>query len=143
MNSARFIEMQCDKLKPAIRSKRRGLLSESGVLLHDNAHSHTAAHTDETLKKLNFEVLKHRPCGPDLATSDCHLFGPLQQALKGCRQFIMDQQLKATVICGLSLSQKLFIPRAQRRLGSGGPSASKSKETILKIDGLMRSVPLF
>jgi hypothetical protein len=49
----------CDELKSAIRSQWRGLLSESGVLLHDNACPHTATHTVETLKKLNFEVLEH------------------------------------------------------------------------------------
>lgn len=48
------------------------------------------------LLKLIFDILKHPPCSPDLAPSDCHLFGPLQQALRGCR-FITDQQLKATV----------------------------------------------
>jgi hypothetical protein len=48
------------------------------------------------LWKLNFDVSKHPPCSPDLVPSDCHLFGPLQQALRG-RRFITDQQLKATV----------------------------------------------
>jgi len=61
MNSARYSEMLCDKLKPAIWSKWGGLLSEGAVLLHDNALPHTAAQTVETLKKLNFEVLEHPP----------------------------------------------------------------------------------
>ena len=62
--------LQRDNLKPAIWSKRRGLLSEGFVLLHDDACPHTAAHTVETLKKLNFEVLEHPLCGLDLTPSD-------------------------------------------------------------------------
>jgi hypothetical protein len=49
INSTRYSEMLTDWLKPAIRSKCRGLLLKDVVLLHDNAHSHTAAHTAETL----------------------------------------------------------------------------------------------
>jgi len=62
--------LQCDELKPAIRSQRRGLLSESVVLLHDNACPHTAIHTVETLKKLNFEVLEHPLYSLDLTPLD-------------------------------------------------------------------------
>jgi len=51
------------------------------VFLHDNARPHIAARTFETLQKLKFEVLAHPPYGPDLAPSDCHLFGPLKEAL--------------------------------------------------------------
>ena len=40
-------EMLTDRMKPAIRSKSRGLLSKGVVLLYDNA---------ETQRKLNFEV---------------------------------------------------------------------------------------
>ena len=64
--------------------------------LPDNAHSHTAAHTVVTLKKLNSEVLEHPPYSPDLAASFCHLFDPIQQALRG-RQFTTEQQLKEMV----------------------------------------------
>jgi hypothetical protein len=51
------------------------------VLLHDNAHPHTAAQTVETLKKLNFEVLQHLQYSPDLAPLDYDLFGPLKEAV--------------------------------------------------------------
>jgi hypothetical protein len=44
INSARYSEMLTDRLKPAIQSKRLGLLSKGIVLLHDNACPHTAAH---------------------------------------------------------------------------------------------------
>ena len=45
INSARYNEMLLDRLKPEIRSKRRGHLSKVIVLLHDNARPNTAAHT--------------------------------------------------------------------------------------------------
>ena len=117
VNSVRYSEVQCDKLKPAIRRKLRGLLSEGVVLLHDNAQSHTAAHTNETLKKLNFEVLKHPPCGPDLVPSDCHLFGPLQQALKRGRRFTTEQQLKATVHLWLVSQPRTLYSEGTRKTG--------------------------
>ena len=41
-------EMLTERLKPAIRSKRRGLLSKGVVFLHDNASLHAAANTAET-----------------------------------------------------------------------------------------------
>jgi hypothetical protein len=83
----------------------------SNVLLHNSAHLHTAARTVETLKKLCFEVLEHCPCSPDLAPLDCHLFGPLKQALRGHR-FITDQQIMEMVHAWLVLQPKTFILRA-------------------------------
>jgi len=38
VTSAGYSEMLCDKLKPAIQSKQRGILLEGVVLLGDNAH---------------------------------------------------------------------------------------------------------
>jgi hypothetical protein len=39
-------------------------------MLHDNVRLHTAAHTVESrFLQLNFEVLKHPLCKPDLAPS--------------------------------------------------------------------------
>ena len=40
INSVQYSEMLTDKLKPAIRSKHRGLLLKGVVLLHDNARPH-------------------------------------------------------------------------------------------------------
>jgi hypothetical protein len=42
------------ELKPAIRSKCRGMLSNGVVLKHDNAQPHTAAATVEMIRKLKF-----------------------------------------------------------------------------------------
>jgi hypothetical protein len=46
INSASYREMRTDRLKPAIRRKRRTLLSKGVLLLRDSARPHTAAHTD-------------------------------------------------------------------------------------------------
>jgi histone-lysine N-methyltransferase SETMAR len=64
-----------DKLKPAIRSKRRGLLSKTVLLHHDNARPHAAAARIETIKKINFELLPYPLYSPDLAPSGYHVFG--------------------------------------------------------------------
>ena len=48
VTSARYSEMLLNKLKPAIRSERLGLLSKRVLLLHDNAHPHTASHSGYT-----------------------------------------------------------------------------------------------
>ena len=67
VNSEGYSEMLSTGLKPAIRIKRRGLLSSGVLLLHDNAHPHTAIHTLQTLVKLGFTVLEHPAYSPDLA----------------------------------------------------------------------------
>ena len=77
--SAQYSDMLVNELKPAIRSKCRGLLSKRVLLLHDNPHPHTAAYVVDTPCALKFEVLKHPPYSPDLAPSDFHLFGPLKE----------------------------------------------------------------
>ncbi|RZF31922.1 hypothetical protein LSTR_LSTR011519 [Laodelphax striatellus] len=123
------------KLKPAIRSKPRGLLSKGVVLLHDNARQHTAAHTAETLRKLKSEVLDHPTNSPDLAPSDHYLFDPFKEALKG-RRFTTNEALKEAVQSGLHLNQKHFFMRVSGTLNNNGPIALKSKETMSKIDVL-------
>jgi histone-lysine N-methyltransferase SETMAR len=83
VTSATYCDMLQRGLKPAIRSKRRGGLSEGVLLFHDNARPHTAARTLETLRKLKWEVMEHPAHSPDLAPSDFHLFEPLKEALGG------------------------------------------------------------
>ena len=45
IDCARYSNLLASKLKPAIRIKRRRLLSNTVLFLHDNARPHTAAHT--------------------------------------------------------------------------------------------------
>jgi histone-lysine N-methyltransferase SETMAR len=84
MNSVHYSEMLIDRLKPAIQSKHQQLLLKSAVLFQDMSHpyTHTAAHSAESLQKLEFDLMTHFLYSPDLAPSDYHLFGPLKEALR-------------------------------------------------------------
>ncbi|GFO45350.1 transposase [Plakobranchus ocellatus] len=72
-----------DRLKEAIRRKRPGLLRRGVVLQHDNATPHSANLTQQWLQRYGWEILPHPAPSPDLAPSDCHLFGPLKRHLGG------------------------------------------------------------
>jgi hypothetical protein len=50
VNTERYSAMLKDKLKPAIRGKRKGLLSKTVLLHHDNARPHATAATIELFK---------------------------------------------------------------------------------------------
>jgi hypothetical protein len=49
---------------------------------------------------LSFDVLKHLPYSPDLASSDYQVFGPPADAFRG-RHYTSDQQLKEVIMHGL------------------------------------------
>jgi len=115
VNSVRYSEMLSTELKPAIRTKRRGLLSSGVLLLHDNARPHTAIHTLQTLEKLGFTVLEHPAYSPDLAPSDYHLFGPLKDALRG-RRFTSDEGVKKAVHEWLAAQPKTFFSEGIQKL---------------------------
>jgi hypothetical protein len=90
--------MLVNELKPAIQSKRRGLLSKRALLLHDNTRPHMAAHTVDILCALKFEVLKHPPFSSDLVPSDFNLFGPMKEHLLG-QKFTDDDVVMEAVEC--------------------------------------------
>jgi hypothetical protein len=81
VTSTWYSDMLVDDLKPTIWLKCQGFLSKRVLLLHDNAHPHTAVRTMDTVCALKFEVLKHPPYSPDLLPSDFHLFGPMTEHL--------------------------------------------------------------
>ncbi|GFO27955.1 histone-lysine N-methyltransferase SETMAR [Plakobranchus ocellatus] len=72
-----------DRLKEAIRRKRRGLLRRGVVFQHDNATPHSANLTQQWLQRYGWNILPHPAHSPDLARSDFHLFGPLKRHLGG------------------------------------------------------------
>ena len=115
INSARYSDFLANNLKPAFRTKRRGLLSKKVLLLHDNARPHTANQTVETINHLGFEVLEHPAYSPDLAPSDYHLFGPLKNALRG-RRFSTDKEVREAVHKCLRDQLKTFFLEGIRKL---------------------------
>jgi hypothetical protein len=70
------------------------MLTKGVVLLHDNAHPHTAARTSALIKCFNWEIFDYPSYSPDLVPSNYHLFSkikvwlatPLQQRAYGWSQ---------------------------------------------------------
>ena len=108
VNSATYADLLKNHLLPAIKSKRRGLLSTGVLLQHDNARSHTARSTVATIQDLSFECLPHPPYSPDLAPSDVHVFGPIKEAMGG-KSFRSDESRRC--VSGCALSQEMFFCR--------------------------------
>jgi len=115
INSARYSDLLANNLKPAVRTKRRGLLSKKVLLLPDNARPQTASHTVETINHLGFEVLEHPAYSPDLAPSDYHLFEPLKNALRG-RRFSTDKEVREAVHKWLGEQPQTFFLEGIRKL---------------------------
>ena len=59
VNSATFAALLKNHLRPAIKSKCRGLLSTGVLLQHDNARPHIARSTVATIQDLSFVCLPH------------------------------------------------------------------------------------
>ena len=65
-------------LLPATRKKQAPLLPTM-LFHHDNAPSHQASTTQETIDRWSIEVLGHPPYSPDLAPCDFFLFPTLKR----------------------------------------------------------------
>jgi len=115
INSQYYSDILENKIRPAIRTKRRGLLTEGVILLHDNARPHTAQLTKEKLQKLRWEILPHPPYSPDLAPSDFHLFGPLKEGLRG-KHFQSNEEVKNQVRKWLRDQPKEFYAKGIYKL---------------------------
>jgi hypothetical protein len=60
VSSASYCEILLT-LRDAIRGKRPGQLARGVLLHHENARSHTARATQESIQELQLELLKHPP----------------------------------------------------------------------------------
>ena len=131
VTSVNYCNMLRNEVRPAIRSKRRGRLTEDVLLLHDNACPHMAHLTINIIQQLNWEVLEHPAYSPDLDPSDFHLFGPLKNALRGHR-FAADDEVKEAVHDWLCSQPQTFFSNSIRSLQIAGLNASRRREIILK-----------
>jgi histone-lysine N-methyltransferase SETMAR len=82
----------CETLK----NKRRGMLSATTLLLHDNARPHSFAQTQDLITSFKWEQMDQPPYSPDLAPSDYHLFLHLKKFLGG-KRFDDSDDLKIAV----------------------------------------------
>ena len=110
VNSATYADLLKNHLRPAIKSKQRGLLSTGVLLQHDNARPHTACSIVATIQDLSFECLPHPPHSPDLASSDFHVYGPLKEAM-GDKSFRSDEEVQQAVQEWLRSQPKDFFSR--------------------------------
>lgn len=95
ITAARYCEV-LENLRRAIQNKRRGKLSKTVFLFHDNARPHAARETQALLEQFRWDVFGHPPYSPDLAPSDFHLFPELKKHLGG-RRFANEDELKQQV----------------------------------------------
>ena len=95
-NGTTICALLVNHLKPAIRSNRHGLLTTPVKLLHDNARPLTAHVTVTSIKELCLECLLQPLYSADLAPSDFHVFGALQQGQSG-RKFRSDEEVPEAV----------------------------------------------
>lgn len=109
ITSHSYSDMLRNHLCPAIRSKRRGLLTSGVLLQHDNARPHTASLTVQTIQDIKFECL-HPLYSPDLAPSDFHVFSALKEAMGG-KHFRSDKEVKTAVHDWLQTRPKDFFQR--------------------------------
>ncbi|GBM02173.1 Mariner Mos1 transposase [Araneus ventricosus] len=120
------------KLRRAIQNKRRGMLSQGIVLLHDNARSHSAGVNQNLMQQFDWEQFDHPPYSPDLAPSDYHLFLNLKREFGG-RRFDSDDDAKNGVQQWLSsLAASFFqegidklVSRYNKCLNNGGNYVEK------------------
>lgn len=85
-----------ERLREAIKEKRRGKLTKGVLLLHDNAPVHKSRIATAALDRCGFEQLEHPPYSPDLAPSDYYLFPNLKKELRG-RKFHTDDEVKEAI----------------------------------------------
>jgi [histone H3]-lysine36 N-dimethyltransferase SETMAR len=120
------------KLRRAIQNRRRGMLSQGLVLLHDNARPHTAGVTQNLIQQFGWEQFDYPPYSPDLAPSDYHLFLHLKRDFGG-RHFDSDEDAKTGVQQWLSSQAATFfeegldklVSRYDKCLNNGGNYVEK------------------
>jgi histone-lysine N-methyltransferase SETMAR len=95
VNNATYADLLKNHLRPAIKSKRRGLLSTGVLLQHDNARPHTA----RSIVAIIQHVLRVSSTSAVLAKprpSDFHVLVPLKEAMGG-KSFRSDEKVKQAV----------------------------------------------
>jgi len=128
INSAVYCEI-LKKMRCAIQNKRRGMLSATILLFHDNARPHSAARTQDLITSFKWEQMDHPPLQPCFGAK---WFSPLStpKEVPGQR---FDDDLKNAVQKWLKSQAAAFyeegiqqlVPRYQKCLNNGGEYVEK------------------
>ncbi|XP_045458103.1 histone-lysine N-methyltransferase SETMAR-like [Melitaea cinxia] len=97
-----------ERLKEAIKQKRRGKLTKGVLLLHDNASVHKSRVALAALLKVGFDILNHPPYSPDLASSDYNLFQKMKKELRA-KKFTTGDEVKEAVSAYFEDKNKTFF----------------------------------
>jgi histone-lysine N-methyltransferase SETMAR len=119
VTGASYSDLLKNHLRPAIKTKRCGLLSTGVILHHYNARSRTVRATAATIEDLHFECLPHPLYSPDLVPSYYHMFGLFKEALQG-KKFLSDEEVHQVVHDWLHSQQKEYFPQEFRHFVSVG-----------------------
>jgi len=134
VTSTTYADLLKNHLRPAIKSKWRGLLSTGVLLQHDNARPHTARSNVAKIQDLSFDCLPHPPYSPDLAPSNFHVFGPLKRS-DGRQVFHVRRRGAAGDARVAALSAKiLFFLEVSMHFRSAGTLVWNAIETTWKND---------
>lgn len=106
---------QIQRLREAIKEKRRGKLSAVVLFHQDNAPPHKARVAMAAIKEAGFELMEHPPYSPDLAPSDFYLFPRLKEHLRG-KKFFNDSEVITAVEAYLATQEKDFFLNGIRGL---------------------------
>ena len=77
------------ELRPAIRKKRRQLMENGVILLHDTTPVHVRRSLLDMLDAWDWEVLLHPRYSPDLSPCDFFLFPKRKNKLRGIRLVLL------------------------------------------------------
>jgi len=108
VTSTTYADLLKNHLRPAVKSKLRGILNTGVLLQHDNARPHTARSTVATIQDLSFECLPHPPYSPELAPSDFHVFGQVKQRWEASLSGPTNK-FNRRCTSGCTLCQKIFF----------------------------------
>jgi len=89
VNSHSYVQV-LQRLRDAVRRKRRDKWQGEWFLHYDNAPSHTSLVVQQFLSEKSILVITQPPYSPDRAPSDFWLFPTLKMGLKGTRFAIME-----------------------------------------------------
>ncbi|GBM69986.1 Histone-lysine N-methyltransferase SETMAR [Araneus ventricosus] len=116
------------KVRDAIREARRNEFRRKEILFHqDNARPHVSTMAGWKLYKLEWDLMQHPSCSPDMAPLDLNMFSHLQLHLDGAI-FNSNEEVKNEVDLFLDWSRPQFFAGGIEKL-------PKRWQTIVFLNG--------